>query len=379
MEHAKEVEFMDNKIIIISNTDGAMYKFRKPLVNALGKHGYETTCIVSPTSPEGSYIERLRSICLRVVPVNFFRQSKFSIFFTPFQIFWTIHKINPTLIHIYGHEALIYSILPVILKRNTKKFITITGLGKFFSTERNILQNTVKSIIILIYRTIIPFISNIIFLNKHDLDLFTDLFPNFSNKFKIINGEGSEFTPAENYTQKFDKTYRFLYASRIMAEKGIIELIDAFRLLPENYTLDILGTIDKSIEHHSSVTSAINGDFKNIHFFGFQDDIYPYIMKSDCVALPTKYPEGLPIILVEALSKGKFLLTSNAPGCADTVQDGINGLLLTNITAESIAAQIEKINKIDLHKAHNASIKLFKEKFSADIIVNKILEIYQLP
>ena len=369
---------MVNNILIVSNTDGAMYKFRKPLVKKLRERGYETTCIVSPTSPEGSYIDRLRSICLRVVPVNFFRQSKFSIFFTPIKIFWESYKTNPKLIHIYGHEALIYSSLSILFRKNTKKFITITGLGKFFSNERTVFQEIVRSLIILSYRLAIPFVSKVIFLNNNDYNLFSKLFPNFSKKFIVINGEGSEFTLTEKYNSRSDKIRHFLFASRIMEEKGIIELIDGFRLLPNTYKLTILGTIDKSIENHPSIIGVINGKFENINFFGFQREISSYLMECDCVVLPSKYPEGLPVILVEALSKGKFILTSNAPGCADTVKDGINGFLLTDITAEAIKSEVQKINEVDFSKAHETSTNLFKNKFCADIIVEKIIEIYQL-
>lgn len=379
MAFARKVASMNNKIIIISNTDGALYKFRKPLLEKLNDIGMFTIGITSPYSPEGSYSDKLNNICGHVYFVNFFRQGFLKFLRTPIYIYNICKIERPSLIHIYGHEALLFSALAMLAKSAPSLFVTITGLGRFFSPRATPLQIIIKVIIVLFYFIALNYITKVFFLNTSDLSEFSRIFPRRKHKFNLINGEGSDFSVSalpESFRR--DKPLRFLFASRLMEEKGIIDLIQAFRSLSCDYQLSVLGTIDHSIVNNPEIKSMLNDKIKNIKYFGFVEDIGVFLENSDCVILPSKYMEGLPIILVEALAKGKFIITSNAPGCADTIVDGVNGFLIKEITPHSISRAIINASNIDFETAHKTSIGLFERKFTADIIVNKIIEAYKL-
>jgi glycosyltransferase involved in cell wall biosynthesis len=369
---------LNKKIMLISNTDGALYKFRKSLIKHLHEIGVFTIGIASPFSPEGTYTDRLSDVCDRLYVVDFVRQGWKSFFFTPFKIFNIVRDEKPDIIHIYGHESLIFSILALPASSATI-ILTITGLGRFFSPQASFFQRLIRLVIVLFYLFALNVVSKIIFLNSSDLNSFSKLFPWCKRKFILINGEGSDFAVSISpNSMKCNESIRFLFASRLMEEKGIFELLQAFRRLPNNYQLEVLGTIDESLRNLPDIISLVSGDIKNVKYYGFVSDITEYLLSSDCVILPTKYMEGLPIILVEALSKGKFIITSNAPGCADTVVADVNGFLLEDVSVEEIYKSALRVSDVNLKMAHDVSTKLFLSRFNSRTVIEEIIKVYDL-
>ncbi len=369
---------MNKKIIFISNTDGALYKFRKSLIKKIKELNLIAIGIASPFSPEGSYVSRLSNICDRLYTVDFVRQGKKLFIRTPIKIFKIIKNERPDIIHMYGHEALIFSFL-ALHASSAKIVLTITGLGRFFSLRASFSQRLIRFCIIIFYFIALKSIDKVIYLNSSDLDDFSKLFPTHKHKFVLINGEGSDFSVSAcpKLLSRKDPI-RFLFASRLMEEKGIIELLQAFDRLPSNYQLSVLGTIDESIRNEPDIICLIDGCIKNVKYYGFVGDITEYLEGCDCVILPSKYMEGLPIILVEALAKGKFIITSCAPGCADTVVDNVNGLLIKNISAEEVYKSAIRLSDVNLKIAHDVSTKLFSSKFNSVTVVDEIVKVYNL-
>jgi glycosyltransferase involved in cell wall biosynthesis len=369
---------MKNKILIISNTDGALYKFRKHLIERLNNIGCFTIGITSPTSPEGSYSDKLSKICGRLYLENFARQGLSSLF-TPLNIFNICKNERPNVVHIYGHEALIFTFISLLRFFKIRFVLTITGLGRFFSPRATLFEKCIRFAIIFIYFIALLRIARVIFLNSQDFNWFSKIFPHYKGKFILINGEGSDFSVSNKACIQMQKNpINFLFASRLMRDKGIIELIQAFQSLSSNYHLSVLGTIDDAIRNDSSIVDMLNGSICNVKYFGFLSDITEFLEGADCVILPTRYMEGLPIILVESLAKGKFIITTQAPGCMDTVVENVNGFLLKDVTSESISAAVTNISSANFEIAHETSTKLFSSKFIASIVVDKIIETYNI-
>jgi glycosyltransferase involved in cell wall biosynthesis len=99
----------------------------------------------------------------------------------------------------------------------------------------------------------------------------------------------------------------------------------------------------------------------------------------DVVVLPTYYPEGVPRTLIEAASKGKAIITTDAPGCRDVVENGGNGFLVPTRDVESLAARMcEFIKRPELTEAmgkegRKRAVEMFDEK----IVFKKTLEVYE--
>lgn len=369
---------MTEKVIsIISNTDGAQYKFRGELIKYLKEKNNRVVSISSNQSPEGTYTKELQKISSVVYTIPFFRQG-IKCIISPLILYNIIRREKSDVVHIYGHESLLLSIFAVIFIKNPKYILTITGLGRFFKARQGIFRVLIKGLIILIYRLTLPYLKKVIFLNKHDYDFFSRKFENYAKKFVILNGEGSSFKKSDSPILKATRNYNFLFASRIMEEKGIIELIKAFILLPRPFHLNILGSIDQKLVNNPIIVSLTKNKFCNISYHGFVKDINSFMDSCECVVLPSKYMEGLPIILVEALAKGKLILTTNAPGCSETVMPGLNGVIVNELNESNLHKAFYKIRDLDSIKGGKISLELFENIFSSEKINQKILDIYNI-
>lgn len=367
----------NKKVVLISNTDGALFKFRSSLIEKLKFEKFNIIGIASPYSPEGSYKEKLEAICNKFYSFDFYRQSPFSFFYTPFKILRVIINEKPSIVHVFGHEALFFSFLLLFKKKGFRVVFTITGLGRFFQKKPKLHVFIIKYLILKFYNKLIYKIDSVIFLNSHDFNLFCDLYPRYIEKFKQINGEGSKFSSLNlSYPDETTGVNNFLFASRIMKDKGVLELIHAFQKLPDNFNLTLLGTIEDDLKNNELINAAKEGKLRNIKYFGFVEDITHFLENTQCVILPSKYMEGLPIILVETLSKGKLIITSKSPGCSDTVIFNQNGILLDKVDQESIFEAVMKVGDLNKRIARDVSIKLFEDKFSSKVVNNLIFQIY---
>ena len=106
---------------------------------------------------------------------------------------------------------------------------------------------------------------------------------------------------------------------------------------------NLLGFTDPADEDYVSI-SDINVWEKEglVKYHGETDDVHRYISSSDCIILPSFYREGTPKSLLEALAMSKPIITTNLPGCADTVDDGKNGYLCEPQSVKSLTEAIEK-------------------------------------
>jgi len=208
-----------------------------------------------------------------------------------------------------------------------------------------------------------------------------------TSKSVNIIGNGSVNGVDENYFQdifSFDEKKDFrktleikkedfviTFVGRIVQDKGIRELVEAFRQINQNnpnmYLL-LIGDFENDLDPIDTATAKIIQNCKKIVHIPFQQEIRPFLSITDLFVLPS-YREGLPNVLIEAGSMGIPLIATNINGCNEIIQDGINGLLCEKKDTESLKKAIEKLmfNK-ELYRAfknnaRNSIIKRYSQKY----------------
>src|SRR5690606_9194457 len=170
----------------------------------------------------------------------------------------------------------------------------------------------------------------------------------------------------------FKKKY-ITFCSRIVKEKGILELVEAYNQTSLDYELIIAGWFDeKGLEEE--VLNKIK-DNPKIHYLGYQKNVSNLLSISDIIILPSYYPEGVPRSLIEALAWSKIIITTNHKGCKETCIDGENGYLVEPRSIISLINVFQKLNEQDndsLTTFRHRSRKLFDEKFDREIVYNTI-------
>jgi len=290
-----------------------------------------------------------------------------------------IKSISPDIVHSVTLKSILLSNLCLIFNRKIKRVNAVSGLGFLFTSERISLAATIiKSLFKLINYFGKPYY---IFQNENDLNEFVKL--GVKENFKLIKGSGvnhKEFIytpPIKN--QKVNITF----TGRILKDKGILELIEAIEILPKEIkskvVLNIFGKIDLDNPAHLTEKELKKLLKPNlIIWHGNTNDIKNVLIKSDIYCLPS-YREGLPKSTIEAMAIGRPIITTNAPGCEDTVSEGVNGFKVNikdHLTlSEKLKILIEdKPLRVQMGKK---SREIFEENFKLDKVIKETFELYE--
>ena len=119
----------------------------------------------------------------------------------------------------------------------------------------------------------------------------------------------------------------FSFVGRLVGDKGINELVEAFVLLSEQYPnikLLLVGPEEKALDPLNRETTQHITTHSSIISVGYQNDIRPYLAVSDCFVFPS-YREGFPNVVLQAAAMEVPCIVSNINGCNEIIQDQKNG------------------------------------------------------
>ena len=219
----------------------------------------------------------------------------------------------------------------------------ISGLGTAF-----IKQNLVTQIVAGLYRVSLRQSAKVFFQNKDDLTLFVQkgwVNPTLTD---LLPGSGVDihrFTPMPPPSSS-NTTFVFLLVARMLKDKGVVEFVDAARALKAQYPhveCQLLGFLD--VKNQTAITSEEMTAWVEegvVNYLGASDTVIDFLHLADCVVLPS-YREGTPRSLLESASVGKPLITTNAVGCREVVDEGYNGFLCEVRSAEDLKVKMEKM------------------------------------
>tara|TARA_Y100000589_G_scaffold332181_1_gene390021 strand:- start:4210 stop:5358 length:1149 start_codon:yes stop_codon:yes gene_type:complete len=354
------------KIIITANTGWYIYNFRIDLIKYLNLKNYEMYIIC----PNDKYSEELKNMGFKVFNWNLNRKSINPLreFYSLLELIKLYSKIKPEIVHHFTLKACLYGTLSASLFRKIKIINTITGIGPLF-ISKNIKIKFIYLLFNRLFRLIFSNLSNtMIFQNKYDREKFLKLKLTTTNRSVLIPGSGINTEYFKPNNKKIDiNEFKLLFPSRIIKEKGIIELIKACKLLWKiglPIKLFIAGELD--LGNRSVLKTKEFKKFKklsNIFFLGHVENMRDLYREIDVVVLPS-WREGLSRALLEAASMEKGIITTNVPGCKEIVEHNKTGLIV------NIKSPIEIKNSILKLYKNNNLIKKFGKAARQKVIKN---------
>ena len=358
------------RIGFLSHFDGNLYQFRLPVMKELVNRGHKVYAI----TPKGDVLHKFGEYGIEVVDYKINRAS-----LNPFNEIKTIkdlkkkvNLLNLDILHSFTHKPNIYGSFA-----DAKNFIqTVTGLGSFFIYD-DIRSKIVRKIILEGYKFSSKRAKKVIFQNSDDLEMFVSLGIIPREKAILVKSSGidtNEWRPATSDQRPATSNRKLvvLMIARVIKDKGVEEYIKAAEILKNRAEFWYVGYIDRGNKN------AFDPDWKNVRFLGSRDDIKELISKADIVVLPS-YREGVPRTLLEAAAMAKPIVTTNAPGCKEVVDDGVNGFLVPIKDYKSLADKIEiLIDDKDLRRefGENSRKKAVNE-FDIKIVVDMYLAVYE--
>lgn len=323
------------KIMIIANSSGGLYNFRKDLINELKKNN--EIVIITPFTNQ---IDKLKTLNVKLIEIPVDRRGINPV--TDLKLLNSFrklfNKIKPDLAITYTIKPNIYASLIARLKK-IDYAVNITGLGTAFQSD-----NLLRKLIVFLYKIALKKVKVVFFENEENQNIFINEHIVSRDKTYKLNGAGVnlEDYPLMEYPDK-NQDIRFLFIGRIMKEKGIDELLEAADRIKKDYPavqFDIVGPMEDN--YKETIDEYVNNDV--INYYGFQSDVKPFIKQCHCFILPS-YHEGMANTLLESASMGRPLITSDINGCKEAVNN--NGYLVRVKDSTDLYLKIKEFVKLD--------------------------------
>lgn len=366
-------------IIFVANVSRDLYNFRLGLMRALKKEGFDIICI----APKDDYSQKFEEEGFIFIQSKFLDRKEKSLLknLLIIQELYKIYKrFKPDLVILYTIKPIIFGNIASKIAK-IKSISVITGLGSFFVKE-NIIQRLIK----ILYRFSLRFSEKVFFLNRDDREFFIKNKIINPSKVVLINGEGintNYFSPdcTDKFHKKDPNKNIFLLISRLLWDKGIGEFVESAKKVKSIYSNTefwILGPVDTANPTAIPYDTVKKWEEEGlIRYLGVTEDVRPFITQSTAVVLPS-YREGVPRSLLEAISMGKPIITTDAPGCREVIDDRKNGFLVPVRDSEALAVAMIKLLELTEEERDKMGMygreKALKE-FDERVIIDRYREI----
>lgn len=327
-----------NQFLLIGGLGESLINFRGPLIAALQARGFQVH-VAAPDLPQGDPI-RQQLQAKGVVVHNVVLQRTGTNPLVDVQTLWSLwrlmRRIRPEQVLGYTVKPVIYGSLAAWLAGVPRCFALITGLGYAF--QRQVKGGALQFLVRRLYAVALARVQCVFFQNLDDYALFHHqalIAP--SARTCIVNGSGVDVA-AFNVVPLVAGPPVFLLVARLLGDKGVREYAQAarrIRAMHPSVRFLLVGWIDtnpNAIAQHELDTWVSDG---SLEFLGRLSDVRPAIAACTVYVLPS-YREGTPRTVLEAMAMGRAIITTDAPGCRETVVDGDNGLLVPVKSVEAL-------------------------------------------
>lgn len=351
------------RILILANSSSGLYQFRNELVVEMLKK-YE----VYASLPDDTNNEELSAEGLKIIQTPINRRGVNPVEdFKLFRAYMKLLKeIKPDAVLTYTIKPNVYGGLACRLKK-VPYLANITGLGSALENP-----GMLQKITLMLYKIGLKK-ANTVFLQNSSNKEFVDSHNITRAKKILLPGSGVN-------TERFMKlawpeTPGFIYVARVMKEKGIEEYLACAKAIHEEYPeaeFHILGYCEESYEEELRKLSSKG----IINYHGSVKDVRPYLEQVRCIIHPSFYPEGMSNVCLEAASTGRAVITTERPGCRETVVDGKTGFMVPIQDKEAVIEAARKFLKMSSEEQQalgNAGREYVKENFDRNIIINEYM------
>lgn len=363
-------------IALITNNDDDVYCFRKELIEGLLAEGYEMLI----SCPYGPKFELMKDIPFRYDDsiidrrgTNIVSDAKL---FLHYRRLFKKHKPNVVLTYtakpnVYASAAARLLGIPYINN--------VTGLGSVLS-KTGLMRTFIMTLFKIAYRGA----ACVMFQNSTNMQLALDS-RMVNGDYKLIPGSGVniERYPLQPYPEGGNgiegETIIFNYIGRILRDKGVDDYIEAAKRIKKRYPnteFNMLGFIEPTESHYEKELREL-GQQGIVYYRGSQKNVKPWIARAHAIIHPSIYGEGMSNVLLENASSGRPIITTDNPGCQETVVKDKTGFIYQGGNIDILVETIERFLKIDNKKRKLMGLegrKYVKDNFSREVVVTAYKE-----
>ena len=289
-----------------------------------------------------------------------------------------LRKYQPDVVLTYTSKPNVYASLAAA-SLNIPYINNVTGLGSVLSMGV-IMRRFVMMMFKVAFRK-----SNCIFFQNEDNMKLALKQGIVTGSYQLIPGSGVNLDryPLQPYPDGGDgihgETIIFNYIGRVLHDKGIDDYIEAAKIIKEKYSnteFNILGFIEQTEKEYEDKLKKLE-EQNVVKYRGQQKDVKPFIKRAHAIIHPSTYGEGMSNVLLENASSGRPIITTDNPGCKETLRDSVTGYIYHGGNVEELVEKIERflsINNDERKTMGEAGRKYVKERFSREIVVNAYVD-----
>lgn len=363
------------KIAVLSSHTSSLFWFRLDMMKDFINKGH--TVIALGSEPEVDWKEKFKqyNIDYRQLYVERNGINPFKDLRTLKALHMFMKKERPDKIFAYQAKTIVYGSIAAKINDISEVYPLIAGLGSIFR-GKGFKNNIVKTIMKIEYWAACKSSKKVFFQNQDDKNEFILNGLINDDKSVIINGSGVNLEKFKPTSLPQEPT--FLFIGRLIKDKGIMEYLEACKEVKARHPKVrclLVGPFDsnpsslKLEELKPYIESGV------IEYFGEQSDVRPFISQCSTYLLPS-YHEGTPKTVLEAMAMGRSIITSDAPGCRETVIEGLNGYLVKVKDTQELINRMEYLisNRDICKKMGEESAKIAKEKYDVKIVNQSIMK-----
>ena len=366
-----------SKILLIGTSPTSLINFRKELIKSLIVNGHQV--IVMASKSTSTEVEEIKNLGVEYIDYSVERNS-----LNPLADLKTLLNFIKVFTSENPDIVLAYTIKPVVwggLASRLFKFnfyALITGLGFAFQGD-SFKRKLLTKLVVFLYKAALKKSKAIIFQNIDNGNVFIEKGIIPKSKAYVVNGSGVDLEKynVENLPRG---NIIFLCISRLLGEKGLKEYAEAAKIVKNKFPdveFNLIGPEDSSPD--AILLNEVNTWSDYINYKGSTDDVRPHIKDSHVYVLPS-YHEGLPRSTLEAMSMGRPVLTTNAVGCKETVEEGVNGFKAPVKSSEALAKKMIWFieNSDQIGRMGIESRKMVEDKFDVHKVNKEMLKIMEI-
>jgi glycosyltransferase involved in cell wall biosynthesis len=359
--------------IIISGSGDTFVWFRLELLAAIQSKGFTVYALAPEISDKNKLILEERGINFLKIKLKRKSFNFLNFIQSCIELNKIFNELKPEIVLGYMHKSILASCIVSLFHKNIKVFSMITGLGHLF--ERQSLKYTIlKKVFSIFFKISFKRASKIFFQNPDDKNLFLNL--NLVENSKSVCIPGSGVNTEEFNEIVLPENPIFMTMGRFLESKGLREFAAAAQQMKSIYPESRFILYGYPDAHEDSISEQeIKQTWHQeygVELMGFADD--PKFAISQCsIFVLLSYREGVPRTVLEAMSLGRPIITTDAPGCRETVENGLNGFLVPVRDVDNTVIAMKQLIDANLRSKMGVySRQIAIKKFDVSI-VNKII------
>lgn len=334
------------KILILGSVASMMLNFRECFIKDLARQGHTVYCLAQDYSEADKQTLMSWGAVAVDSPLNCKGLNPFSDIIAVFKLGRLFKSIKPDVVFSYFVKPVIFGTIAARLAKVPRVVGMIEGLGNAFTSSKmgfSTKAKIIQKIQICLYKIALPKLDVLLMLNPDDKKDLVDAYNIKVKQTVILGGIGLNLLDFPYKPIDSNQPVTFIFIARLLREKGIFEYLQAAENVKKQYpdtVFYLLGDFDKK-----SLFALQKDDLqeyldKNIvEYLGYVNDVNAWIAKSSVFVLPS-YREGIPRSTQEAMAVGRAVITTDVPGCRETVLDGVNGFLVPPFSPEKLAEKM---------------------------------------